>query len=58
MGGRVPVDTTPGPCTCVQGPKKSTPQLRAARDEFLSRCNCGEHNCGGGGPDGVYMTCI
>ena len=27
IGGHVPVDTTPRPCTCVQGPKNSPHQL-------------------------------
>ena len=30
-GGRVPVDTTPRPCTCVQGPKKYTPSAHQRR---------------------------
>ena len=39
--GAVPCGHGPRPCTCVQGPEKSPPQLSAARNEFLSRCNCG-----------------
>ena len=49
-GGRVPVDTTPGPCTCVQHPKNSPHQLINATMSCSSRrkprqCNRWEHNC-------------
>ena len=43
--GRVPVDTLPRPCTCVQGPEKSTPQVMSWPQRVSQQVQLWEDDC-------------